>query len=51
MTFEQGIEKYGFNVDGQNNITYREWAPNATEAYLTGDFSMSKPYTAFKGHS
>lgn len=35
----QGIDKFGFNVDGQNNILYREWAPNAKEAYLMGDFS------------
>ena len=39
MTF-QGFEKYGFNVAANGDITYREWAPNATEAFLTGDFSM-----------
>jgi 1,4-alpha-glucan branching enzyme len=27
-------------VDKQNNITYREWAPNATEAFLIGEFSI-----------
>jgi 1,4-alpha-glucan branching enzyme len=37
--FSKGTEKYGFNVDAENNITYREWAPNATAAWLTGDFS------------
>jgi 1,4-alpha-glucan branching enzyme len=37
----QGTEKFGFNVDKENNITYREWAPNATQAFLIGDFSIS----------
>jgi 1,4-alpha-glucan branching enzyme len=35
----QGTEKFGFNVDKDNNIVYREWAPNAKEAYLIGEFS------------
>jgi 1,4-alpha-glucan branching enzyme len=35
----QGFDKFGFNVDGNNTITYREWAPNAKEAFLIGDFS------------
>jgi len=39
--FSRGTEKFGFNVDKQNNITYREWAPNATQAFLIGDFSIS----------
>jgi 1,4-alpha-glucan branching enzyme len=26
-------------VDKDNNVVYREWAPNATEAYLIGEFS------------
>ena len=39
----QGADIFGFNVDKQNNITYREWAPNAVEAYLIGDFSMAPP--------
>lgn len=43
MLLRQGIEKFGLNVDNQNNIVYREWAPNATEAYLTGDFSKFGP--------
>ncbi|KAI0137177.1 family 13 glycoside hydrolase [Xylariales sp. AK1849] len=37
--FSQGTEKFGLNVDKGNNIVYREWAPNATEAYLIGDFN------------
>ena len=39
----QGAENFGFNVDSENNVTYREWAPNATEAHLIGDFSKHKP--------
>jgi len=37
--FSQGFDKFGFNVDGNNTITYREWAPNAKEAFLIGDFN------------
>lgn len=38
-TMSQGYKKFGLNVDAQNNIHYREWAPNAQQAYLIGDFS------------
>ncbi|KAH7158855.1 glycoside hydrolase superfamily [Fusarium sp. MPI-SDFR-AT-0072] len=37
--FSRGTEKFGFNVDANNNIIYREWAPNATAAFLIGDFN------------
>ncbi|RFU33406.1 hypothetical protein B7463_g2915, partial [Scytalidium lignicola] len=37
--FSKGTEKFGLNVDKSNNITYREWAPNATHASLIGDFN------------
>ncbi|RYP81676.1 hypothetical protein DL769_001908 [Monosporascus sp. CRB-8-3] len=37
--FSRGTELFGLNVDKNNNITYREWAPNAVEAYLIGDFN------------
>ncbi|KAI1006066.1 1,4-alpha-glucan-branching enzyme [Podosphaera aphanis] len=37
--FSKGTKKFGFNIDEQNNITYREWAPNATQAFLIGDFN------------
>ncbi|OTA02643.1 GH13 1,4-alpha-glucan branching enzyme [Trichoderma parareesei] len=37
--FSKGTEIFGFNVDEKNNVTYREWAPNAEQAYLVGDFS------------
>ena len=31
-------------MDKQNNITYREWAPGASQAFLIGDFSISHPH-------
>jgi len=37
--FSRGTEKFGFNVDKNNNIIYREWAPSAREAWLIGDFN------------
>ena len=29
----------GFHVQGNGDITYTEWAPNALRAYVIGDFS------------
>ena len=37
--FSRGYEKMGFIVSPNGDITYREWAPNATTAHLMGDFS------------
>lgn len=39
--FSQGYEKMGFIVSSNGDITYREWAPNATAAHLIGEFSKS----------
>lgn len=39
--FSRGWEKYGFNVNENGDIMYREWAPNATQANLIGDFSAT----------
>lgn len=39
--FSKGTEKFGFNVQNNGDIVYREWAPNAIRAYLIGDFSIS----------
>ena len=37
--FSRGYQRFGFNVNSDNCITYREWAPGAQAAYLVGDFS------------
>ncbi|KAI9885318.1 MAG: 1,4-alpha-glucan-branching enzyme [Watsoniomyces obsoletus] len=37
--FSKGFEKYGFVVHDNGDITYREWAPNAVQASLIGDFN------------
>ncbi|KAG9003353.1 alpha-1,4-glucan branching enzyme [Tulasnella sp. JGI-2019a] len=37
--FTKGYEKLGFTVAKDGSITYREWAPNAKEANLIGDFN------------
>ncbi|ANB15232.1 1,4-alpha-glucan branching enzyme [Sugiyamaella lignohabitans] len=40
VKFSEGYKYYGFNVDRESHtITYREWAPNATKAFLFGDFN------------
>ncbi|KAG0248073.1 alpha-1,4-glucan branching enzyme [Mortierella polycephala] len=36
--FSRGYEKFGFTIT-KLGITYREWAPNAKEAFLFGDFN------------
>jgi 1,4-alpha-glucan branching enzyme len=36
--FSLGYKKYGFNED-ESGVWYREWAPNAKEMYLIGDFN------------
>lgn len=41
--FSRGCEKYGFIVHDNGDITYREWAPNATQANLIGAFSTTIP--------
>ncbi|KAF8332770.1 glycoside hydrolase superfamily [Cantharellus anzutake] len=37
--FSKGYNKLGFNVANDGTVIYREWAPNAKEAYLIGDFN------------
>ncbi|KAI4526579.1 glycoside hydrolase family 13 protein [Schizophyllum commune Loenen D] len=37
--FSKGFNKFGFNVRENGDVVYREWAPNATEAYLIGEFN------------
>ncbi|KAF8481348.1 glycoside hydrolase, partial [Gautieria morchelliformis] len=38
-TFSQGYRRFGINVQPSGEIVYREWAPNAKEAFLIGDFN------------
>lgn len=45
---KQGYERFGLNVNDCGDITYREWAPNAVEAHLIGDFSMQETEPWFK---
>ncbi|CAK5275450.1 unnamed protein product [Mycena citricolor] len=37
--FTKGYLKFGLNVGPKNEVVYREWAPNAVEACLIGDFN------------
>ena len=40
LNFAKGHYYYGINFDTERNgWTYREWAPNAHQLYLTGDFN------------
>ena len=39
--FTKGYLKFGLNVQPDNSVLYREWAPNTISAALTGDFSPS----------
>ncbi|KAI5124749.1 hypothetical protein M0805_005383 [Coniferiporia weirii] len=38
-SFSKGYTRFGLNVDDNGEITYREWAPNAKEAFLIGEFN------------
>ena len=48
--FSRGYEKYGLIVQPNGNILYREWAPNAAQAYVIGDFSRLPVYAAASNH-
>lgn len=37
--FSRGYERFGFIVGANGDITYTEWAPNAEQAFLIGDFN------------
>jgi len=43
--FSEGYKTMGLQVDAQGGVKYREWAPEATEARLIGEFS-EPPYYA-----
>lgn len=40
--FTKGYLRFGLIVKPDNSVVYREWAPNAISAALTGDFSLSR---------
>ena len=44
LTSSQGADIFGLQVKPDGTIIYREWAPNAIQAALIGDFSE------FQGH-
>ncbi|KAF8591476.1 glycoside hydrolase family 13 protein [Ramaria rubella] len=37
--FSKGYLRFGINMQPSGEIVYREWAPNATEAFFIGDFN------------
>ncbi|KAK0206821.1 glycoside hydrolase family 13 protein [Desarmillaria ectypa] len=37
--FTKGYLKFGLNVGSNGEVVYREWAPNAREAFLIGEFN------------
>jgi len=37
--FSRGYEKLGFTFSDNGDIMYREWAPNAEQAFLIGEFN------------
>ncbi|WEW56364.1 alpha-1,4-glucan branching enzyme [Emydomyces testavorans] len=37
--FSRGFERFGLNVQDNGDIVYREWAANAVDAHLIGDFN------------
>lgn len=45
-SFTKGYLKFGLNANESGEVTYNEWAPNAREAYLIGDFSKWIPNSA-----
>ncbi len=38
-SFTKGFQKFGFIIGPDGSVSYHEWAPNATQAFLIGDFS------------
>jgi hypothetical protein len=43
--FSKGYLKFGLNVATDGTVIYREWAPNAEQASLIGDFSEQAFHT------
>ena len=49
--FASGYLYYGLHRQDDGSWIFREWAPNATEIYLIGDFSQWQERTEYKLHS
>lgn len=49
--FSRGYDTFGLHQLDNGDIRYREWAPNATSAALTGDFSALSPSLSLKSPS
>ncbi len=47
--FATGYDYYGLHKDGRNWV-FREWAPNATDIYLVGDFNDWKEDPTYRCH-
>ncbi|CAG7942356.1 unnamed protein product [Penicillium salamii] len=41
--FSKGYETFGLHAQPNGDVTYREWAPNAKEASLVGDYNNWDP--------
>jgi len=39
--FSKGYLRFGLHAQPNGDVVYQEWAPNAKEVYLIGDFSES----------
>jgi 1,4-alpha-glucan branching enzyme len=45
-SFMKGYLKMGIVLQPDNSIVYREWAPNAKEAVMIGEFSKAYPFAS-----
>ncbi len=39
LEFTASYKRFGYHVDANNNVNFLEWAPNAKNIYVRGDFS------------
>ena len=39
LEFTSSYKTYGYHVNADNSVSFLEWAPNAKNIYLRGDFS------------
>ncbi len=41
LKFTESYKRYGVHVEADNSVSCLEWAPNAKNIYLRGDFSKN----------